>query len=167
MPDRTHELHGLRQGLEGRSSAHTSRSQQCLLHHLQRHLHRKEEHSEGAVRYPLEQQIAYRHRKAYMEGHGIARDTHCPLCKDADCIGHILGSCTHSEVKKVYISRHDKAMRLIMKEIQNGSLGNFYCTADAGTAAQSKRLPEWLITPNTMQKCEFSPENKQKLRQTA
>jgi hypothetical protein len=30
--------------------------------------------------------------------------------------------------------------------------------------ANSKRLPEWLITPNTMQKCDFSPENKQKLR---
>jgi hypothetical protein len=61
-------------------------------------------------------------------------------------------------------------MRLIMKEIQNGSLGNFYCTADVGTAvamdelrATSKRLPEWLITPNTMQKCEFSPENKKKI----
>jgi hypothetical protein len=84
---------------------------------------------------------------------------------------HILGSCTHSEVKNVYISRHGKAMRLIMIEIQNGSLGNFYCTADVGTAAvmeelvaNSNRLPEWLITPNTMQKCEFSPENKEKLR---
>jgi hypothetical protein len=62
-------------------------------------------------------------------------------------------------------------MRLIMKEIQNGSLGNFYCTADVGTAvaieelgAKSKSLPEWLIKPNTMQKCDFSPENKQKLR---
>jgi hypothetical protein len=40
--------------------------------------------------------------------------------------------------------------------------------ADVGTAvvmeelgAYSKRLPEWLITPNTMQKCDFSPENKQ------
>jgi hypothetical protein len=115
--------------------------------------------------------FAYRHRPAYMEGQGIARDTHCPLCKDADSIGHILGSCTHSEVKKVYISRHDKAMRLIMKEIQNGSLKNFYCTADVGTAvvmeeleANSKRIPEWLITPNAMQKFDFSPENKQKLR---
>jgi len=36
--------------------------------------------------------IAYRHKTAYIEGHGIARDTHCPLCKDADSIGHILGS---------------------------------------------------------------------------
>jgi hypothetical protein len=109
-----------------------------------------------------------------MEGQGIARDTHCPLCKDADSIGRILGSCTHSEVKKVYISRHDKAMRLIMKGIQNGSLGNFYCTADVGTAAvmeelgaTSKRLPEWLITPNKMQRCEFPPENKQNSAQTA
>jgi hypothetical protein len=58
-----------------------------------------------------------------------------------------------------------------MKEIQKGSLGNFSCMADVGTAvlmeelgANSKRLPEWLITPNTMQKCDFSPENIQKLR---
>jgi hypothetical protein len=53
----------------------------------------------------------------------------------------------------------------------SGKKGNFYCTADMGTAtvmeefgATSKRLPEWLITPNTMQTCKFSPENKQKLR---
>jgi hypothetical protein len=38
-----------------------------------------------------------------MEGQGIARDTHCPLCKEADSLGHILGSCTHSEVKIVYL----------------------------------------------------------------
>jgi hypothetical protein len=30
--------------------------------------------------------------------------------------------------------------------------------------AKSKRIPEWLLTPNTMQKCNFSPENKQNLR---
>jgi hypothetical protein len=106
-----------------------------------------------------------------MEGQGMARDTYCPLCKGADSIGHILGICTLSEVREAYISKHDKAMRLIMKEIRNGSLGNFYCTADVGTAAvmeelgaNSKRLPEWLITPNTLQKCEFSPETKQKYR---
>jgi hypothetical protein len=29
---------------------------------------------------------------------------------------------------------------------------------------KSKRFPKWLITPNTMQKCDFSPEKKQKLR---
>jgi hypothetical protein len=43
--------------------------------------------------------------------------------------------------------------------------------ADVGTAvvmeelgAKYKRLPEWLITPTTMQEYDFSPENKQKLR---
>jgi hypothetical protein len=62
-------------------------------------------------------------------------------------------------------------MRLIMKEIQNGSLGKFYCMADVGMAvamtelgASSIRLPEWLIAPNTMQKCDLLPENEQKLR---
>jgi hypothetical protein len=29
--------------------------------------------------------------------------------------------------------------------------------------AYSERLPEWLITPKTMQNCNFFPENKQKL----
>jgi len=50
------------------------------------------------------------------------QDTIYPLCKVAVSIGHILGSCTHSKVKKVHISRHDKAMGLILKVIQNGSL---------------------------------------------
>jgi hypothetical protein len=119
---------------------------------------------------PWNKKIAYRHRTAYIQGHGIARDTYCPLCKDTDPIGRILGSCAHSKVNKVYICRPDKAMRLIMNETQNGSLGNFYCTTDVGTAvamgelgAKSKRLTEWLITPNTLQKCDFSPENEQKL----
>jgi hypothetical protein len=38
-----------------------------------------------------------------VEGQGIARDTLCPQCKDADFIGYKLSSCTNSEVKKVYI----------------------------------------------------------------
>jgi hypothetical protein len=82
-------------------------------------------------------------------------------------MGYILGSCTRSEVKKMDIYRRDKAMKFIMKEMQNGSLGKFHCTADVGTAvaleelgANSKRLPEWLITPNTKQKCDFSRKKK-------
>jgi hypothetical protein len=108
-----------------------------------------------------------------MEGQGIARDTHCPLCKDAGSIKHIFGSCTRSKVKKVYFYRHDKAMSLV-KEIHNGSLGNFYCMADVGAAvvmeepgAKYKRLPEWLITPDTMQKCDFSLRTNKNYAQTA
>jgi hypothetical protein len=60
-------------------------------------------------------------------------------------------------------------MRFIVKEIQNGSLGNFCCMADVGTVAvmeelgaNSTHFPEWQITPNTTQKCGFSHENKPK-----
>jgi hypothetical protein len=113
MPDRTHELHGVRQGLEGHSTAHTSGSQQCLLHQLQLTFTEKKNTVKARYGTLWNKKIAYRHRTAYMEGQGIARDTHCPLCKDANSIGHILGNCTHSEVKKVYISRHDMAMRLM------------------------------------------------------
>jgi len=101
----------------------------------------------------------------------VAKDTKCPLCKDSDSIGHILGGCTHKEVKKVYIARHDQAMRLVMKEVHRGGMGSFYCTEDVGTAealtelgANAKRLPDWLMTVETMEKCEFPPAHKNKLR---
>ena len=65
----------------------------------------------------------------------------------------------------MYIARHDGAARMGMKEIRHGSMGNYYCTADVGTAeamldlgATSKRLPDWLLTPETMQKAKFSPQ---------
>ena len=71
----------------------------------------------------------------------------------------------------MYIARHDEAMRLLMKEIQKGGMGSFYCTADVGTAevmeelgADSKRLPDWLITTETMHKHGFPSEDKRKLR---
>ena len=115
--------------------------------------------------------LAYRFKSAYIEGGSVARNAKSPLCKEPDSTGHILGGCTHQEVKKVYIARHDEAMRLIMKEIQKGGMGSYYCTADVGTAdvmtelgADSKRLPDWLITTETMHKHDFLPEDKPKLR---
>jgi hypothetical protein len=46
---------------------------------------------------------------------------------------------------------------------------SIYCTTNVRLMEErmdnSKCLPEWLITPNTLcttQKCDFSPENKQK-----
>jgi hypothetical protein len=60
-------------------------------------------------------------------------------------------------------------MRLVMKNPPNGSLGNFYCTVDVGTAVAMEellatfyRLPEWL-----MQKYDFSPETNKSSAQTA
>ena len=40
----------------------------------------------------------------------------------------------------MYIARHAEAMRLIMKDIQKGGMGSFYCTADVGTADALEEL---------------------------
>ena len=94
----------------------------------------------------------------------MARNAKCPLCGEPDSIGHILGGCSHKEVTKVYISRHDVAARFVMKLIQKGGLGSFYRLADVGTAgalealgASAKRLPDWLVTEETMQKLHIPP----------
>jgi hypothetical protein len=67
-------------------------------------------------------QISHRYRIAYIEGHGIARETHFHLCKGADSIRHRDLAIAHTATEIMYISRHEKAMRLIMEEIQNGRL---------------------------------------------
>jgi hypothetical protein len=38
----------------------------------------------------------------------------------------------------MHIFRHDKVMRRIMKDTQNGSLGNHYCKTDVGTTVAMK-----------------------------
>lgn len=83
----------------------------------------------------------------------------------------MLGRCGHAEVKKVYIARHNEAMKMIMKLITTGTLGNYFCVADVGTrtamaglGAAGTRLPDWHITETTMQRCDFPPADKHKLR---
>jgi hypothetical protein len=83
-----------------------------------------------------------------MEGQEFVK-RHTAPCVRTLTLWSIFSTAAHiAKFKKVYISRYDKAMRLIIREIQNGSLGNFYCTADVGTAvaiedlgATSKRSP--------------------------
>ena len=64
---------------------------------------------------------------------------------------------------KAYIARRDRAARMILDKIQTGSMETCYYTADSGTAetvldlaARSKRLPDRPLTPETMQKADFS-----------
>jgi hypothetical protein len=53
--------------------------------------------------------------------------------------------------------------------------GKFYCTADVGMAVAKKELrgnsfkmpPGWLITPDTLQKCNISLDNNKRSAQTA
>jgi len=37
--------------------------------------------------------LAFMRKQAYMPGEGIARESRCPLCRQPDSGGHILGGC--------------------------------------------------------------------------
>ena len=77
---------------------------------------------------------------------------HCPLCRQPDSVGHMLGGCQHRTMKGHYITRHDRAVRKIHKALQQGPQGGHYCVVDAGKmqdiltkAANGKRVPEFLL----------------------
>ena len=44
----------------------------------------------------------------------------------------MLGGCSHPEIKKMTISRHDEAHRLLLKGIIKGRMGSFLIIADVG-----------------------------------
>ena len=65
----------------------------------------------------------------------------------------MLGSCSHSMMKAVFIERHNAAAGMILKLVLEGSHGNCYILADVGSASclgnlrtLDSRVPEWLIT---------------------
>jgi hypothetical protein len=92
------------------------------------------------------QKLAHRYKRAATD--------RCPLCGQSNSVGHILGGCRHRVLKGHYISRHDKAVRKVLKALQKGPQGGHYCIMDAGKmqtvmqeAANDKRIPEWVL-PN-------------------
>ena len=54
--------------------------------------------------------LACMRKQAYMPGESMARNSPCPLCRQEDSGGHILGKCLHQDMSKQYIARHDKAI---------------------------------------------------------
>ena len=108
--------------------------------------------------------LACMRKQAYLPGEGIARDWHCPLCKQDDSGGHILGGCIHRDMKKLYIARHDKAMRTVMQAFTKGRHGSFYIIADVGRedglrelGAHSKRVPAFVLPDECMQSRGLDP----------
>ena len=74
----------------------------------------------------------------------------CPLCGLPDSQGHILGQCPVLE--PIYVQRHDRTARLLIKAIQRGVHGGFHLIADVGTYSAlramdvlHKRLPSWVL----------------------
>ena len=57
--------------------------------------------------------------------------------------------CTHADMKKQHIARHDAMMRMLVKEMTNGTKGSHYLIADVGTVdtlqdlgVHSKQVPK-------------------------
>ena len=60
--------------------------------------------------------------------------------------------CTHADMKKQHIARHDTMMRMLVKEFTKGSKGSHYLIADVGTVdtlkkigVHSKRVPKFVL----------------------
>ena len=86
----------------------------------------------------------------------IPRNSNCPLCREHDSGEHILGSCSHPEIKKMHIYRHDEAARTIINAVNKGHHGSFSIIADVGIAStlsdlgvHHKRIPTWVL-PDSM-----------------
>ena len=115
--------------------------------------------------------LAYLQRRPYLPGFPMPRSDRCPHCHQPDSGGHILGGCGHSIMKSLYISRHDEAMRKVLKAINQGKHGSYLKIADIGRdeltgdlGVISKRVPEWLVTDDTLQECDLPADRRHVLR---
>ena len=87
---------------------------------------------------------AFMQHRPYLPGQPIVTDSRCPLpgCQGNDGAGHILLECTHADMKKQHIARHDAMMRMLIKEITKGAKGSHYLIADVGRVDTLKDIGE-------------------------
>ncbi len=79
--------------------------------------------------------LAYRMGRPYLPvlpGWPMPRSANCPHCRQLDSGGHILGGCGHTNMKTPYISRHDEAMRKVLRTINHGQKGSYLKITDIG-----------------------------------
>ena len=83
----------------------------------------------------------------------------CPICPPSDApsalpldtVGHILGGCTHSRLKALYIARHNKALLLVHATFLAGDLSRSYVVLDATSnrrlpcGVSCTRVPRWAL----------------------
>ena len=101
--------------------------------------------------------LAMQRNMAYRKGQPKATHDRCPLCNKPDSAGHLLGGCSHKEMKALYIARHDKAMRKLLKQVLSGKHGAHYVIADVGTleglkqlGVHHKRIPSFVLQDDTL-----------------
>ena len=73
------------------------------------------------------------------------------------CRTHLL-ECTHADMKKQHIARHDAMMRMLIKGFTKGTKGSHYLIADVGTSdtlkdigVHSKRVPKFVLPDSHIQ----------------
>ncbi len=115
--------------------------------------------------------LAYRMGRPYLPGWPMPRSANCPHCHQPDSGGHILGGCGHTIMKALYISRHDEAMRKVLRAINHGQKGSYLKIADIGRdelindlGVVSKRIPTWLIPDDTLPQVGLSAHQRHVLR---
>ena len=101
--------------------------------------------------------LAFLQRRPYLpefrNGIPFPRSDRCPHCHEPDSGRHIMGGCGHRVTKSLYISRHDGALRQVLKAINQGRHGLYLKIADIGRdeltndlGVISKRVPDWLVS---------------------
>ena len=77
----------------------------------------------------------------------------CPLCGKADSIGHMLGECSKPIMKSMFIERHNKAARMALKCILEGSKASNHVIVIIGSKETMKdpdvygdRVPHFLLS---------------------
>ena len=102
--------------------------------------------------------LAFLQRRTYLPGFAMSRSDRCPHCHEPKSGGHIMGGCGHRVMKSLYISRHDGALRQVLKAINQGRHGSYLKIADVGRyeltndlGVISKRVPDWLVSNEILQ----------------
>lgn len=80
--------------------------------------------------------------------YGRSDTTACPLCGQPDSQSHLLGGCSHAEMKSLYIARHHAATRAILLALCRGEQGGHVIQADVGTSTALSAVLQRV--PNTV-----------------
>ena len=101
--------------------------------------------------------LAMQRNMAYRKGQPKATHDRRPICNKPDSAGHLLGGCSNKEMKAMYIARHDKAMRKLLKQVLSGKHGAHYVIADVGTleglkqlGVHNKRIPPFTLQDDNL-----------------
>ena len=117
---------------------------------------------------------AKQYKMPYFRGGRIPSDIKCPLCGLDDSTGHMLGECMDTDMKSIYIERHNEAARMILTEVMKGAYGNRMVCMDVGSHAKvahlnvkHTRIPENVISDHLLRENGMQTADRQKLRPDA